>query len=178
VKSKGRIARLVAVLVVGVTGAVLAGPATPAHALQCYDGWLKSSANGKYVSAELQYTGIGYGELRARSTSVGSWERFELCWGVGGIPQQLAIRSLANGKWVASEQGYSEPFYGMLRARSSSIGPWETFHGGTGLRSLASLKFVSAELGYAGGRNGMLRARASALGPWEEFTNPGPFPAT
>jgi hypothetical protein len=173
-RSWQKVARLVAVLVVGVAGLVVVGPATPAHALSCYDGWLKSSANGKYVSAELNYTGIGYAELRARNTSVGPWERFEFCWRVGNNPAQVAIRSLANGKWVSAELGYSEPFYGMLRARASTIGPWETFNASVGLRNLANWKLVSAELGYTGGRNGMLRARASSFGPWESFTNPGP----
>ncbi|MBA2729130.1 MAG: hypothetical protein H0U48_00005 [Euzebyaceae bacterium] len=32
--------------------------------------------NGRYVSAELDYTGNGYGMLRARATGIGGWERF------------------------------------------------------------------------------------------------------
>jgi hypothetical protein len=142
--------------------------------LNCYDGWLQSMANGKYVSAELHYTGAGYGELRARSNSVGSWERFEFCWNVNNNPLELAIRSLANGKWVAAELQYTGALYGMLRARSASIGPWETYNGGSGLRSKANWKFVSAELQYTGIRYGMLRARANSYGPWEQFRNPGP----
>jgi hypothetical protein len=142
--------------------------------LQCYDGWLQSVANGKYVAAELNYTGAGYGELRARSSSVGSWERFEFCFGIGGALAAVAIRSLANGKWVAAELQYTGALYGMLRARASSIGPWETFNGGSGLRNKANWKFVSAELQYMGIRYGMLRARADRYGPWEQFRNPGP----
>ena len=142
--------------------------------LQCYDGWLQSVANGKYVAAELNYTGAGYGELRARSSSVGSWERFEFCFGIGGALAAVAIRSLANGKWVAAELQYTGALYGMLRARASSIGPWETFNGGSGLRNKANWKFVSAELQYTGIRYGMLRARADRYGPWEQFRNPGP----
>ena len=142
--------------------------------LQCYDGWLQSMANGKYVAAELNYTGAGEGELRARSSSVNSWERFELCWNVNNNPFELAIRSLANGKWVSAELQYTGALYGMLRARATSIGPWETFNGGSGLRNKANWKFVSAELQYTGIRYGMLRARADRYGPWEQFRNPGP----
>jgi hypothetical protein len=36
-------------------------------------GW---TGDTRYVSAELGYTGNGYGMLRARATSVGGWERF------------------------------------------------------------------------------------------------------
>jgi hypothetical protein len=142
----------------------------------CYDGWLQSVANGKYVSAELHYTGAGYGELRARSNSVGSWERFEFCYGVGGAQAALAIRSLANGKWVAAELQYTGALYGMLRARSASIGPWETFAAiNSGLRNQENWKFVSAELQYTGIRYGMLRARANSRGPWEEFRSSRPW---
>jgi hypothetical protein len=112
--------------------------------------------------------------LRARSSSVGSWERFELCWNVNNNPFELAIRSLANGKWVSAELQYTGALYGMLRARATSIGPWETFNGGSGLRNKANWKFVSAELQYTGIRYGMLRARADRYGPWEQFRNPGP----
>jgi hypothetical protein len=174
-KSRRMIARLVVVLTVGAIGMVVAGPVTPAHASAfCYDGWLKSGANGKYVTAELQYTGGDYAMLRARATSVGSWERFEFCWGSGGNDSQLAIRSLANGKWVSAELGYPGGDYAMLRARASSIGPWETFNGANGLRNVANWKFVTAELQYTGGDYAMLRARSSTLGSWEQFSNSGP----
>jgi hypothetical protein len=62
----------------------------------------------------------------------------------------------------------------MLRARSTSIGPWETFSGLTGLKNTTNLKWVTAELGQTGSRDAMLRARANSYGPWEHFTNPGP----
>jgi hypothetical protein len=145
--------------------------------LNCYDGWLQSVANGKYVAAELHYTGAGYGELRARSSSVGSWERFEFCFGIGGALAAVAIRSLANGKWVSAELQYTGALYGMLRARASGIGPWETFAAiNGGLRNQTNLRFVSAELQYTGIRYGMLRARANSRGPWEEFRTSRPWP--
>lgn len=175
-KLRGVVALLVAMSVVicgGVAG-VVAGPAAPAHALECYDGWLKSDANGKYVSAELGYTGPGHGELRARANSVGRWERFEFCWGTNQTAFNLSIRSLANGKWVSAELNYGGALNGMLRARADSIGPWETFYAPNGIQSRANWKWVSAELQYTGIREGMLRARANGYGPWERFSNPGP----
>ena len=169
------IARLVAVSM--VLGGLLAISAAPAHALSCYDGWMRSDANNKYVSAELGYstTSPYYGMLRARaSSSSGPWERFEFCWGVNNNPGNLAIRSLANGKWVSAELGRTGNDYAMLRARASSIGPWETFNGLSGLRNSTNWKWVTAELGQTGSRDAMLRARANSYGPWEHFSNTGP----
>jgi hypothetical protein len=144
-------------------------------AATCWDGWLQSVANGKYVAAELHYTGAGYGELRARSSSVGSWERFEFC-SSSAAPVTLSIRSLANGKWVSAEFQYTGALYAMLRARASGIGPWEKFDAiDGGLRAQDNGKFVSAELQYTGARYGMLRARASSRGPWELFRSSRPW---
>jgi len=168
-----RIAHLVAIFVV-IGGGIVGVAAAPAHALSCYDGWLRSDANNKYVSVELGYGGGSNAMLRARASSVGPWERFEFCWGVQNNPGYLAIRSIANGKWVAAELGRTGNDYGMLRARSTSIGPWETFSGLTGLRNTTNWKWVTAELGQTGSRDAMLRARANSYGPWEHFTNSGP----
>ena len=172
-KLRQRLAYVVAISVLvggGVVG-VVAGTAKPAYALSCYDGWLKSTANGKYVSVEMTYTGVDKYMLRARASAVGPYEQLEFCWGVGGNDANLAIRSNRNGKWVSAELGYGGVRYGMLRARASSIGPWETFNGAYGLRNTKNWKYVSAELGYGGGLKGMLRARSSSYGPWEHFTN-------
>jgi hypothetical protein len=175
-KMRQKIRRLVAVLVViggGVVGAV-AAPATPAHASNCYDGWLKSVANGKYVSAQLDYKDANYGMLRARASRVDRWERFEFCWGTDTQGCNLSIRSLANGLWVSSEQNYTGANYGMLRARAAVPDRWETFNGCLGLRNIVNWKYVSAELNYAGAWYAMLRARADTLDRWEEFENSGP----
>lgn len=172
-KLRKRLAYVIAISVLiggGVVG-VVAGTATPAYALDCYDGWLKSSANGKYVSVEMTYTGVDKYMLRARASAVGPYEQFEFCWGVGGNDANLAIRSIRNGKWVSAELGYGGGRYGMLRARADSIGPWESFNGALGLRNNKNWKYVTAELGYGGTLKGMLRARGSAYGPWEKFTN-------
>jgi hypothetical protein len=176
-KLRRRLAHLVAVTVVmsgGVVG-VVAGTATPARALECYDGWLRSDANGRYVTTELNYSGADHAMLRARRTgSPGAWEQYEFCWGVNGNDANLAIRSLANGRWVSAELGYGGGRYAMLRARATRIGPWETFNGALGLRNNTNWRWVTAELGYGGGLYGMLRARGDHYGPWEQFSNPGP----
>jgi hypothetical protein len=175
-KFRQLLAQLVAVSVViggGVVG-VVAVTAAPAHALECYDGWLRSDANGRYVTTELGYGGTSHAMLRARATRVGPWEQYEFCWGVNGNGANLAIRSRANNRWVSAELGRTGNDYGMLRARATSIGPWETFNGGLGLRNNSNLKWVTAELGQTGSRDAMLRARANSYGPWEHFTNPGP----
>jgi hypothetical protein len=36
---------------------------------------IASVLDGRYVTPELDYTGTGYAMLRARSTSVGAWEK-------------------------------------------------------------------------------------------------------
>ena len=70
----------------------------------------------------------------------------------------------------------------MLRARASSIGPWEQYsidciapNGGQDFVIVAKNngKFVSAELVYTGSYYAMLRARASNWGEWETYW---PFP--
>jgi DNA-binding Lrp family transcriptional regulator len=86
----------------------------------------------------------------------------------------LAFFNNANKKWVSAELGYTGDYYGMLRARATSVGPWETFtfcNWGTyyTLQSNANHKYVSAEVGYYGRWNGMLRARADSVGPYERF---------
>jgi hypothetical protein len=197
-KLRQMIAQLVAVVMVmgGSLVGLVAGPAAPAHAtsveigggliaeitgpaqsespeaLRCYDGWLKSKHNGLYVSVEMTYTGVDKYMLRARkSYPPGSWERFEFCWGSGLTALHVHMRSLRNGLWVSSEQGYSGARRGMLRARASSIGPWEKFYSDRGLKSLANNRWVSVEMNYSGSLKYMLRARATSPGPWEQFEN-------
>lgn len=102
----------------------------------CYDAtqaywYIVSDANGLFVSAEYGYTGNNYAMLRARSSAVGPWEKFNLSC-VNGPPvspriELLAIQSQITGNWVSAEFGYTGNDYGMLRARASSVGPWEQF---------------------------------------------------
>ncbi|MEV4415392.1 hypothetical protein [Catellatospora sp. NPDC049609] len=149
--------------------AAVAG-AAPAHAANCMDGALYSLGAKKYVTAELGYTGTGYGMLRARATSVGDWERFEFCYESGTSGGMLSIRSLANNRWVTVETGYTGVDNGMLRASSTSVGTKQYFWAWNGgLNSDANGKYATAELSYTGARLGMLRSRATTAGPWEKY---------
>jgi hypothetical protein len=69
----------------------------------------------------------------------------------------------------------------MLRARSTSIGPWEEYlmngtEWGFDIIALANGRYVSAE-DYSGGNPSepfwsMLRARGTSVGDWELYEGP------
>jgi hypothetical protein len=84
-----------------------------------------SNAAERWVSAEDGSSGNDYGMLRARSTGIGAWERFYFTDYYNGGALPMAFESLYNGRWVSDEEGFTGIWYGMLRARSESIGPWE-----------------------------------------------------
>lgn len=141
--------------------------------------WVSFAAS-KYVTAELKYTGSTYAMVRAARTSPGPWEIWNFCsyWGSG--TKVTYIKNLSNGRYVSAELGYTGVDYGMLRARATSVGPWEKFvieNWGPNpsmytIRSLANGRYVSTELGYGGSRNNMLRARATSIGNWEKYLIP------
>jgi hypothetical protein len=144
-------------------------PISSRHTFACA---LQSSANHRYVAAEVQYAGGLNGALRARSTSVGGWETFQ-CVPVG--TSGWAIKSTANGKYVSAELGYRGTVAGTLRARASSVGPWETFAlpfvGSCSCYALraSGSRYVTSEIQYRGSLNGLLRARSSSVQGWEQF---------
>lgn len=133
----------------------------------------------KYVSMELQYTGDRQYELRARSGSVGPWEKFTLCRDQAS--KIATIRSQSNWNYVSVEEAYTGTIYAMLRARTGEVylGPWELFYTdfdpGQGycgqIKANSNKLFVAAEEGYQGASEGMLRARTpgSQIGTWETF---------
>lgn len=133
------------------------------------EGFIQSRANGLYVSTELGYLGEEKGMLRARSSSVGAWELYQICSPAGsGTPR--AIWSDGAAKFVSTELGDTGPKWAMLRARANSVGPWEEYvFLGKSLIYGVSERWVSAELGDTGSWYGMLRARAESIGPWEEW---------
>ena len=131
-------------------------------------------ANSRYVSAELKETGNRVGMLRARATSIGTWEKFAVvgnCRATSGC----ALRSAANGRYVSAEILDPGAQKGMLRARATSVGAWERFRisgdctVSCALKSLANNRWVSAEKEYTGSGKGMLRARNTSIGTWEKF---------
>jgi hypothetical protein len=148
----------------------------------------QSAGNGLLLAAELGYTGTTYGMIRARtdgSSFVGAWEQFQLVHLSPDNPDSdnassliYAIQSLANGRFVSAELSYSGAYYGMLRARASTVGGWEQFQliplgeSWFWLKNLGNGLLVSAELAYTGSDYGMLRARTDPngfVGGWEQF---------
>ena len=94
-------------------------------------------------------------------------------WRMGTV--HVAIYSRAAGKFVSAELGYGGNDYGMLRARATGVGAWESFSllgdcsRQCALQSDANGKFVSAELGYQGYAWGEIRARSGSAQGWEQF---------
>ncbi len=86
---------------------------------------LQSAYNGKYVSAELGWTGDRKGLLRARSDTIGPWEQFQINFINNG--NDVALKSMANKLYVSAELGWTGTSKGELRAREGTIGAWETF---------------------------------------------------
>jgi hypothetical protein len=155
--------------------------AFPADTFICHDQQsLNATANADYVSAELGYTGADYGMLRARSKTVGPWEKFDFCY--DSTQGWWAISSDANGRYVTAQFGYTGASFGELTASSTIIGPDQKFvlscipGPPVGppielvlIQAQTNLNYVSAEIGYTGADYGMLRARATTAGPWEEY---------
>jgi hypothetical protein len=130
--------------------------------------WVLASSGG-IVSVELDYAGYKKGMLRARSSSIGPWEKLRIC----RHENFQTIFSVAAQRYVSVELDYGGADEGMLRARSTSVGAWEKFAitcaATCTIKSLANGRYVSAELAYTGSGYGMLRARADKAGAWEIF---------
>ncbi|MBT2438568.1 hypothetical protein J7E93_00175 [Streptomyces sp. ISL-36] len=93
---------------------------------------------------------------------------------------KYALRSEANGLFVAAEINDPGTQAGKLRARTAggpeSLGSWEKFTLHTddkgvtvALRSEANGLYVTTEVNYTGGYAGLLRARGTTLGDWQKF---------
>jgi hypothetical protein len=142
-----------------------------------YNDSILSTENLDYVSAELGYTGANYAMLRARATTIGPWEKFDICDDT--TAGYWYIASSDNLDYVSAELGYTGANYAMLRARATSVGPWEKFTvacdsaGQLVFISQANALAVSTELGYSGAEHAMLRARANTIGPWEQYSTFG-----
>ncbi|MGC9495324.1 trypsin-like serine protease [Streptomyces sp. WG7] len=136
---------------------------------------LKAQANGKYVSAALNASGIHEDMLRASSDEVAGWEQFTLHTRDGGAT--VGLRSAANGLFVTTELNETGAYAGVLRARSEALNGWERFtlvpQGGQkyALRSEANDKYVTTEANFTGDDANLLRARpTTVVGGWEHFT--------
>ncbi|MFI1933044.1 fascin domain-containing protein [Streptomyces sp. NPDC020330] len=89
----------------------------------------------------------------------------------------VAIKSVRNGKFTATEVNYAAPHTGALRARSTQVlGAWESFAfewdeaGDTfAIKSLANNRYVAVEKNFTGQAQNVLRARSTTAGGWERF---------
>ena len=89
---------------------------------------LISAQNRKFVTAELgndyQNTPLA-GVLRARASTVGAWEKFDLA--IAPDFAHIALRTRSKHKFVSIEYGDTDLLHAMLRARNATVGVWEIF---------------------------------------------------
>ncbi|MFF8097197.1 hypothetical protein [Streptomyces sp. NPDC016675] len=101
----------------------------------------------------------------------------ELAADAAAEPELLAMQSVRNGRFVATEANYAAPNTGVLRARSAEFGgSWEGFSfewdeatETYALKSLANDRYVAVEKNYTGSAQNVLRARSTSVGGWERF---------
>ena len=148
---------------------------------------IRSAENGKYVKTDLD----NGGKLIAGSDSIaGAWEAFNIekvgdtttndkieKWdGSSSVTYntvklsngKYSIKSVANEKYVAAENGGSDP---IVANRDSYGGSWETFYlinnddGTVSLKADANNKYVCAVLD----EENQLVPRSESVGTWEKF---------
>lgn len=139
---------------------------------------LKSLANGKYVSVEMNDRGAYRWRMRARSDTVGSWERFTLH--TDHTAKTISIRSEVTGYFATAEFTDARGRNGMLRAGGGNLGSrqqfepsWSNPPAGAPAGSY-EVTFKSVADGYTdqywtAGGDGTLRATASSPGTWGRF---------
>ncbi|MEW2451031.1 hypothetical protein AB0896_26330 [Streptomyces parvulus] len=92
-------------------------------------------------------------------------------------PELLALQSVRNNRYVATEVNYPAPNTGVQRARSAEFGgswegfafEWDEASQTYALRSLANNRYVAVEKNYTGSAQNVLRARSTSVGGWERF---------
>ncbi|GAA1634348.1 fascin domain-containing protein [Actinoplanes couchii] len=134
---------------------------------------IRSTASGRYVSAEIGWAGPLNGALRARALTVGKWERFTVCRDPDtGITN---IKAQANDDYVSAELDYAGARYGMLRAQANKVEGWERYYSNSAPGGQFSFyardtrRWIAAETTFTGNLNGVLRARATSVSAEETF---------
>jgi hypothetical protein len=152
----------------------------------CWATWMIAGSGTRLLVAgewnTATHSGNRRGMLRLRTpeAQTGPWEQFVFCRQATSGLYYIGTRNAVDGgmRLVSVEHDYTGSIAGMLRARATSLGPWELFYaqsqpGGTwALRAFSSgdpTPYVSAEKEYPGTDRGMLRARAASPGIWERF---------
>lgn len=99
-------------------------PNAPANEVNLY-----SAAANNYVSAEFGWSGLDRGILHARSgsTTPGPWETFYITRNSDGTVSFSVYDNSGTLYYVSAENGWTGNRYGILRARSTGVGPWERF---------------------------------------------------
>jgi hypothetical protein len=139
---------------------------------------------GKYVSAELGFTGSLEGMLRGRSDTVGRWESFNIDFVPGStVYQRIGSEARVSGdaysnlnkSLVQAELNYPGGDDGMARAMGSPNDGYQTSEqflitsvggGWYTIKSRVTGKYWEAESGYANERDGMIRAAGSDPASW------------
>ncbi|WP_173317509.1 fascin domain-containing protein [Streptomyces fulvorobeus] len=92
-------------------------------------------------------------------------------------PELMALQSVRNGLFAATELNYGPPSTGVVRARSAAYGgawegfafEWDETTETYAMRSLANNLYVAVEKNYTGSAKNVLRARSAGAGGWERF---------
>ncbi|HEY1017224.1 MAG TPA: coagulation factor 5/8 type domain-containing protein [Herpetosiphonaceae bacterium] len=127
--------------------------------------WLQAVSSNKYVAADSNRGATA--PLVADRDSAGGWEQFQVVDAGGGF---IALRALANGKYVSADQNLANT---PLVANRDSIAGWEQFQwvdnaaGQVQLRSVGNNRYVSADLNL--GAWAPLVANRTAPSGWETF---------
>jgi hypothetical protein len=91
-----------------------------------------ADANAQFVTAEFDYSGSNDGMMRARSSVVDVWQRFDLEQVFNpGYPNEVtyALRSTWTGMYATTEVNYTGTRQGMMRVRPNSnyVDVWQIF---------------------------------------------------
>jgi hypothetical protein len=163
-------------------GAVFILPGVAQAAPLCTTNAIVSYTNTsapRVTTVETTWAGDDYAKLRARKTSVGTNEKFQLCW--YSSEGYYTLKALANSRYITAETGYSGSWNGVLRASSTTVGTKQQFRitGGAGgsvnfskIESVANGRYVSCEATWSGDIQGILRARNLSAGTYERFQFP------
>ena len=143
--------------------------ATPHSTFGCE---LRSRANHKYVTAEINYPATLSGLMRARSPGVGTWQMFK-CVAVG--KDQWALKSPVNQKFVSAQLNAPGASKGVLRAAAASVGAGQTFSfqpvAACGCYALkaANSRFVTVDSTSSSDTTGLLRAQSTTVAARQQF---------
>jgi hypothetical protein len=134
------------------------------------NGYHSAYYNYRQMMAEKAATGSNATVKNGVTTAGSEWSCGAQGW----------FASRANGLYVSNEVSAPGAEKDMLRARATSVGPWEMFQfcgnavtGAVAIFADANVAWVSTELGYTGAAYAMLRARSFSIGAWEQYSLAG-----